>query len=203
MRSVQPGVFKPRNLRDLVDVGQMLDVDTGLLRFSGAMDNPQLDILALRPQISQRVGVQVSGSAQAPRLRLYSDPDMPDAEKLSWLVLGRSAAAGGADAALMQQAALALLSGGRDPGSSVAQRLGLDEIGFRGPSAADADNPASGAALTLGKRLSRDLYVTYEHSLAGAVGTLSIFLDLSRRLTLRGQTGAQSALDLIYTIRYD
>lgn len=183
--------------------GQMLDVDTGLLRFSGAMDNPQLDILALRPQISQRVGVQVSGSAQAPRLRLYSDPDMPDAEKLSWLVLGRSAAAGGADAALMQQAALALLSGGRDPGSSVAQRLGLDEIGFRGPSAADADNPASGAALTLGKRLSRDLYVTYEHSLAGAVGTLSIFLDLSRRLTLRGQTGAQSALDLIYTIRYD
>ena len=41
------------------------------------------------------VGVQVSGTARAPRVRLYSDPDMPDAEKLSWLVLGRSAAAGG------------------------------------------------------------------------------------------------------------
>ena len=180
--------------------GQMLDVETGLLRFSSAMDNPQLDILALRPHISERVGVQVSGTAHAPRVRLYSEPDMPDAEILSWLVLGRSAAAGGADAALMQQAALALLSGGRDPGSGIAQRLGLDEIGLRGP---DADNAASGAALTLGKRLSRDLYVTYEHSLAGAVGTLYIFLDLSRRLTLRGQTGAQSALDLIYTVRYD
>lgn len=180
--------------------GQVLDVETGLLRFSGAMDNPQLDILALRPRISERVGVQVSGSAQAPRVRLYSEPDMPDAEKLSWLVLGRSAAAGGADAALMQQAALALLGGGRDPGSTVARHLGLDEIGFRG---ADASNPASGAALTLGKRLSRDLYVSYEHSLAGAMGTLYIFLDLSSRLTLRGQTGAQSGLDLIYTLRYD
>lgn len=182
---------------------QMLDVETGLVRFSGAMDNPQLDILALRPQISERVGVQVSGTARAPRVRLYSDPDMPDAEKLSWLVLGRSAAAGGADAALMQQAALALLSGGRDPSANIAQRLGLDEIGFRGPSAGDADNAASGAALTLGKRISRDLYVTYEHSLAGTVGTLFIFLDLSKRLTLRGQTGTQSAIDLIYTIRYD
>ncbi len=182
---------------------QMLDVETGLVRFSGAMDNPQLDILALRPQISERVGVQVSGTAKAPRVRLYSDPDMPDAEKLSWLVLGRSAAAGGADAALMQQAALALLSGGRDPSANIAQRLGLDEIGFRGPSSGDADNAASGAALTLGKRISRDLYVTYEHSLAGTVGALSIFLDLSKRLTLRGQTGTQSAIDLIYTIRYD
>lgn len=180
--------------------GQVLDVENGLLRFSGPMDNPQLDILALRPRISERVGVQVSGSAQAPRVRLYSEPDMPDAEKLSWLVLGRSATAGGADAALMQQAALALLGGGRDPGSTVARRLGLDEIGFRG---ADASNPASGAALTLGKRLSRDLYVSYEHSLAGAMGTLYVFLDLSRHLTLRGQTGTQSGLDLIYTLRYD
>ncbi|QEA14433.1 DUF490 domain-containing protein [Comamonas flocculans] len=180
--------------------GQMLDVETGLLRFSGAADNPQLDILALRPQISERVGVQVSGSALAPRARLYSDPEMPDAEKLSWLVLGRSAAAGGAEAALMQQAALALLSGGGDPAGGMAQRLGLDEIGFRGP---DGANGLNGAALTLGKRLSRRLYVTYEHSLAGAMGTLYIFLDLSRSLTLRGQTGAQSALDLIYTLRYD
>ncbi|QXL84721.1 translocation/assembly module TamB domain-containing protein [Comamonas sp. NLF-1-9] len=180
--------------------GQVLDVETGLLRFSGAADNPQLDILALRPQISERVGVQVSGSALAPRARLYSDPEMPDAEKLSWLVLGRSAAAGGAEAALMQQAALALLSGGGDPAGGVAQRLGLDEIGFRGPDGASGLN---GAALTLGKRLSRRLYVAYEHSLAGAMGTLYIFLDLSRSLTLRGQTGAQSALDLIYTLRYD
>jgi translocation and assembly module TamB len=143
--------------------------------------------------------VQVTGSAKAPRVRLYSEPDLPDAEKLSWVVLGRSAAAGGAEAALLQQAALALLGGG-GTGGNFAQRLGLDEIGFKGPESGD---DASGAALTFGKRLSKDLYVTYERSLSGVLGTLYIFYDLSQRLTLRGQTGLQSAVDLIYTVRYD
>ncbi|MBS0294309.1 MAG: translocation/assembly module TamB domain-containing protein [Proteobacteria bacterium] len=181
--------------------GQALDVESGLLRFNGPYDNPALDILALRPNISVRAGVQVTGTAQAPRVRLYADPDLPDAEKLSWVVLGRSASAGGAEAALLQQAALALLGGGKGGSSGgIAKRLGLDEIGFKGPQAG-AD--ASEAALTLGKRLSKDLYVTYERSLSGVLGTLYIFYDLSKHLTLRGQTGLQSAVDLIYTVRYD
>lgn len=182
--------------------GQALDVENGLLRFNGPYDNPALDVLALRPNIAVRAGVQVSGSAKAPRVRLYSEPEMPDAEKLSWVVLGRSAAAGGAEAALLQQAALAFLSGEGDgsSGGGIAQKLGLDEIGFKGPGQGEG---ANGAALTFGKRLSRDLYVTYEKSLSGALGTLYIFYDLTRRLTLRGQTGQQSAVDLIYTVRYD
>ncbi|WP_042426027.1 translocation/assembly module TamB domain-containing protein [Comamonas granuli] len=180
--------------------GQELDVESGLLRWNGPYDDPQLDILALRPHIRVRAGVQVSGTARAPQVRLYADPDLPDAEKLSWVVLGRSAAAGGAEAALMQQAALALLGGGSDPGSRIAQRLGLDEVGIKGP---QAGSEASSAALTLGKRISQDLYLSYERSLSGVMGTLYIFYDLSQRLTLRGQTGEQSAIDLVFTVRYD
>ena len=181
--------------------GQMLDVETGLIRFNGPYNNPSLDILALRPNIAVRAGVQVTGSAQAPRVKLYSDPELPDAEKLSWVVLGRDAAAGGAEAAVLQQAALALLgSKGGNGTANVASRLGLDEIGFKGPGTGE---DASAAALTFGKRLSKDLYVTYERSLSGTLGTLYIFYDLSRRLTLRGQTGEKSAVDLIYTMTYN
>ena len=57
--------------------------------------------------------------------------------------------------------------------------------------------------MTLGKRLSKDFYVTYERSLAGTLGTLYIFYDLTRRLTLRGQAGRTSGVDLIYTVQYD
>ena len=181
--------------------GQMLDVETGLMRFNGPYNYPSLDILALRPNIEVRAGVQVSGNALAPRVRLYAEPDLPDAEKLSWVVLGRSAASGGAEAAVLQQAALALLGGkGGGAGEKVASRLGLDEVGFKGPGAG-AD--ATGAALTFGKRLSKDLYVTYERSLSGTLGTLYIFYDLSKRLRLRGQTGASTGLDLIYTVHYE
>ncbi|MBS7778649.1 translocation/assembly module TamB domain-containing protein, partial [Acidovorax sp. CCYZU-2555] len=179
--------------------GQSLDVETGIVRFNGSYDNPSLDILAIRPNITVRAGVQVTGSATDPRVRLYSDPEMPDAEKLSWVVMGRDPSEGGAEAALLQQAALALLSGGGS-GENFAGRVGLDEIGFKGPGSGDSSD---GAALTLGKRLSTNLYITYEQSLSGAMGTLYVFYDLSRRLTLRGQTGEKSAVDLIYTVRKD
>ncbi len=82
----------------------------------------------------------------------------------------------------------------------MAKRLGLDDIGFKGPGTG-AD--ASSAALTFGKRISQKFYLSYEHSLSGALGTIYIFYDLTRRLTLRGQTGGKSALDLIYTLSYN
>ena len=180
--------------------GQQLDIESGLARFSGAYDNPALDILAIRPNITVRAGVQITGSAQAPVVRLYSDPDLPDAEKLSWVVLGRAAASGGAEAALLQQAALALLSGGGGGSGNIAAKVGLDEVGFKGPG---SGSDASAAALTFGKRVSQNVYLTYERSLSGTLGTLYIFYDLTRRLQLRGQTGVKSAVDLVYTITYD
>jgi translocation and assembly module TamB len=182
---------------------QQLDIEDGVLRFSGPYDNPALDILAIRPNLQQRVGVQISGTALSPVVRLYAEPDLPDADKLAWLVLGRSAANGGAESAMLQQAALALLGGnGKSLSGSLAQSLGLDELSVRGVAASNADGTTA-ATVTLGKRVSRNFYVAYERSLAGTLGTFYVFYDLSRRFTLRAQTGEQSAVDLIFTLRYD
>ncbi|VWX57431.1 Autotransporter secretion inner membrane protein TamB [Burkholderiales bacterium 8X] len=182
--------------------GQALNVETGLARFNGPYDNPSLDILAIRPNISQRAGVQISGTAQSPRVKLYSEPALSDAETLSWVVLGRASASSGGESLLLQQAALAVLGGLGKGGSSggLASRFGLDEIGFKGPG---NGGDLRGSALTVGKRISKDFYLTYERSLAGTLGTIFIFYDLTRRLTLRGQAGQQSGLDLIYTLQYD
>jgi translocation and assembly module TamB len=183
--------------------GQSLNIERGLLRFSGAVDNPALDILALRPNLTQKVGVQVSGSALLPRVSLYADPDLPEGEKLAWLVLGRAGSAGGTEGALLQQAALALL-GNRNAQNrqSLANSLGLDEITLRGAST-QADGSSSSAGLALGKRLSSNFYALYESGLGGALGTLFLFYDLSQKLTVRAQTGAQTALALIYTLSFD
>ncbi len=187
--------------------GQQLTIEQGLLRFTGPYDNPDLEILALRPNLSQRVGVTVTGTAQAPRIRLYADPDMADADKLAWLVLGRSPAGGGAESAVLQQAAVALLGGnGKRLGGDLANALGLDEISLANGSRSATTTSAStatGTAITLGKRLSKDFYLVYESSLSGAFGSLYVFYDLSRRLTLRAQAGDVNALDLVYTVRKD
>ena len=145
------------------------------------------------------MGVQVTGPALSPSIRLYADPDLADSEKLAWLLLGRSGAAGGAEAAMLQQAAVALLSGGSG-GPGIAGRFGLDQLSVGGAKNSDGETEAS---LTVGKQLARDLYVTYERSLSGALGTLYVFYDLSRRFTLRGESGEDNAIDLIFTLPYD
>jgi translocation and assembly module TamB len=182
--------------------GQQLDVETGVARFNGPFDNPALDVLAIRPNLSQRAGVQITGSAQSPRVKLYSEPALSDAETLSWVILGRASATSGGESALLQQAALAVLGkiGKSGSGGSLASRFGLDELGFKGPG---SGGDLRESAVTLGKRLSKDFYVTYERSLGGTFGTIFIFYDLTQRLTLRGQAGQKSGLDLIYTVKYD
>ncbi len=177
--------------------GQRLDIERGVIRFTGAADNPSLDILAIRPRLVQRVGVLVTGNALAPYVRLYAEPDLPDAEKLAWLVTGRAAPATGAESALVQQAALALLasrSGGNRRG--IAASLGLDELSFR-------REGTGGPSVTLGKRFGQNFYAAYERSLAGALGTLFIFYDITTKVTLRAQTGERTAVDLIYTFQFD
>lgn len=175
---------------------QRLDVERGVLRFTGRIDNPSLDILAVRPNLTQRVGVLITGNAQAPFVRLYAEPDLPDAEKLAWLVTGRAAPSGGAEAALVQQAALAFLSSRRPGSQGVAAAIGLDELSVRRDSTA-------GAVVTLGKRFARNFYASYERSLSGALGTLYIFYDVSQRLTVRAQAGERAGVDLIFTFSFN
>lgn len=183
--------------------GQTLEIEEGLLNFSGPYDNPGLDILALRPLADQRVGVKLRGTALAPRLQLYSDPELPESEKLAWLVLGRPASGAGTEAALLQQAALALIGRrGIASDGGLQRALGLDEISFRGETQ-KTDGSSSAAALTLGKRISRQLYLSYSRSVIGTTGTVALLYDLTRQLTLRAKAGDDNALELVFTRRYD
>ena len=177
--------------------GQRLELQRGLLRFTGVHDDPALDMLAVRTDLDRQVGVQVTGRARAPVFRLWSQAPATEAEKLSWLVLGRGAAAGGADTALLEQAAVSLLTRRAGLGKGgIAAAFGLDEVSVRA-------GGEQGAAITVGKRLGRRLYAAYERTLAGAVGTLYVFLDLGARLTLRAEAGDRTGLDLIYALSFD
>jgi translocation and assembly module TamB len=175
--------------------GQRMDIERGEIRFIGPLDNPALDVLAIRPNTAVRVGVLVSGRAQAPHIELYSEGGLSEAETLSWLVLGRSSAGGGAETALLQRAAAALVAGQKGDGKGLAGSLGLDEMSVGG-----GDN---GAMVRLGKRFSDNFYAAYERSLSGAMGTLYIFYDVSRRLTVRAEAGERTGLDLIFTFAFD
>jgi len=178
--------------------GQKLDIERGTIAFAGVPDNPRLDILAIRPNLDTRVGVLISGSAQAPRVRLYSEPDMSDSDKLSWLLLGRaSEGLGRNDTAIIQRAAVALLAGeGEAPTDSLLRRLGLDDLSLR-----QSDTDVHATVISLGKQLSRRWYVGYERSVNATTGTWQLVYRIAQRLTVRAQSGFENALDIMWTWR--
>ncbi|MBC5784335.1 translocation/assembly module TamB domain-containing protein [Ramlibacter sp. USB13] len=175
--------------------GQRMKIDRGELRFTGPPDNPALDILAIRPNMVQKVGVQVTGRAQSPHVELYSDAGLSDAETLSYVVLGRSSAGSGAETALLQRAATALLAGRGGKGKGIAGSLGLDDLSV-------TPDSTSGAVVRVGKRFAENFYAAYERSLQGAMGTLYLFYDVSRKLTVRAEAGERTGLDLIWTFSF-
>ncbi|MBX3620682.1 MAG: translocation/assembly module TamB domain-containing protein [Rhizobacter sp.] len=181
--------------------GQNLAIERGIIRFNGEIATPRLDILAVRPDIDVRVGVVVQGSAADPRVRLYSEPEMSEMDKLSWLVMGRAPEGmGREDTALLQRAALALLAGERgNPSGGFLQKLGLDELSVaRGDSGELRDT-----VVTLGKQLSKRWFVAYERGLNAAVGSWQLIYRVARRFTVRAESGDESALDVIWTWRWN
>ena len=179
--------------------GQKLTIDHGQITFNGPPDNPQLNIEATRPNTDIRVGVQVSGTAQNPRIRLFSEPEVSEIDKLSWLTLGRASdGLGSADTALLQTAALALLAGeGDSVTDQFTKAIGLDELTLK-----QNQGEVRDTVISLGKQLSRRWYVGYERGLNATAGSFQLVYRLARRFTLRAQSGFENSLDLIWTFRW-
>jgi len=179
--------------------GQKLTIDRGQITFSGAVDNPRLDIEATRPNLDVRVGVAISGTPVNPRVRLFSEPELSEIDKLSWLVMGRASdGLGRTDTALLQRAALALLAGeGGGPTDQLTKAIGLDEISLR-----QSDGEVRETVVSLGKQLSRRWYVGYERGLNATAGNWQLIYRIAQRFTLRAQSGLDNSLDLIWTWRW-
>lgn len=212
--------------------GQILNITRGVISFSGPLDNPGLNIRAMRNAVSDsaslittnaetvnntgevtgsnfsqttsasvqtvNAGVEITGSGLNPRVKLVSEPNVPDTEKLSWLLLGHGTEqAGKNDFAMLSLAAGVLLSNGDSMPlqTKLARAAGLDELGFTG-------SDAESASLTFGKRLSSQLYLSYEKSISGLLDVARLTFNITPRWALQAETGTESAVDALYTFRF-
>jgi translocation and assembly module TamB len=179
--------------------GQRLEIERGRLVFDGPIDNPALDVLALRKNLAVEAGVEVTGTARAPRVQVTSRPPVPESEALSWLVLGRGVPdASSADLALIQAAAAQLGgSGGAAPlQRRITEGLGLDDISIRGA----GGGTATGQVVAFGKRVSDRLYVEYEQGISVAANLVRLTYVLTRRLSVNAQT-SQTTSSFGFTYR--
>lgn len=191
--------------------GQKLRLRRGTLTFQGRLDNPLLDIEALRTGEQVEAGVKVVGTAQRPRIDLVSYPDVSDVEKLSWLLLGRGPDESGSDAALLLSVGTALLGGGEP----FYKQFGLDDVSVRtgnlgssgsilpdrtvaGDVNRDSDSQLATQFLVASKSFANGITLSVEQALAGSdtVGRASYRLARGLSLDLKG--GSVNGIALVY-----
>ena len=177
--------------------GQRLEVERGILNFQGLLDDPGLNILALRKGLDVEAGVQVTGTARRPLVRLVSTPNVPDAEKLSWIILGHVPESDGVDSSILLAAAGSILGG--QSGGQLGQKLGVDEISL---SQKSGEGSQQIQKVTVGKQLSPRARISYEQSLNEVGGITKFTYTLTPRITVVTRTGTEDALDLFYTFRF-
>ena len=202
--------------------GQQLSIERGNLNFQGPPANPGLNIRALRKGLPVEAGVEVVGTVVAPQVRLVSEPDVPDAEKLTWLVLGRgSDQLAGGDASLLMSAATAIFGGdgSRNVPKDIVQGLGFDQFSIgnasggpsshvpgqtvAGATSTSSTNASSDQVVSVGKHLMPGLVLSVERGLGDASEAVKLSWQLTRRITIVGRTGSESAVDINYTFSFN
>lgn len=174
--------------------GQRLAIERGNLTFSNSLlENPALDIQAVRKIDQQRVGVLVRGNARRPLLTLYSDPALDQSEALAYLVLGRPIyTANAKDSQQLGEAASALqTAGGGLIGGAIGARLGLD-------AGVESFGSVIGSAFVVGKYLSPRFYLGYGSSLLDATQLVILRYRLTDRFEAEAIAGREQKAGINY-----
>jgi len=174
--------------------GRRLDIERGRLLFSGGpVNNPGVDIRAVKQYPDVKAGVNVRGTLLQPRLSFFSEPSLPQSQIVSLILAGGSIDTAqnrnnpnGASSELLAQGSAILAQ-------QLGARVGLEDISLE----SGLDNQTS---LVLGKYLSDRIYVSYGISFTEQLNTLKLRYTLSDRWTIKTEIGEAKGADLVFTI---
>jgi len=162
--------------------GRKLTIERGRLQFAGtALDDPQLDILATRKLQDVTAKLRVSGTAQHPKLDVFTDPAMSQTDAMAYLLTGKPASdLHGEDGATVQNAAQSV---GSVLGNRLAKKLG-GKVGFVDQVGVEQNADLGGSAFTVGKYLSPKLFVSYGVGLFEPGTAVTVRYEFSDRWSL-------------------
>ncbi len=175
--------------------GQRLTIRRAELLFTGMISQPFLNIEAIRRIDAENVvaGLRITGSAEQPRIDVFSEPAMSQEQALAYLVLGRALGADTGDSNLLAQAALGLgLAGSSSITGGLAQRLGIQDFQL------DTEGTGAGTSVVATGRLTERLALRYGVGVFEPSNTIALRYQLTRRIFLEAASGLASSLDVFY-----
>ncbi len=179
--------------------GQKLIIEKGTVSFTGPIDDPLINVRAVRVIESLdgdvTVGLHVRGRAQDLTTTVFSQPAMADADALSYLVVGRPLSqATESDGNKLSGAAVALgLRQATRVTDQIGQAIGLDQLSLAG-------DGGDTTALVAGKQIDARLHARYEYGVFSRLGTLLLRYRMSRSLILEAGAGENQSIDVLYLI---
>ena len=173
--------------------GQRLTVRRARLLFAGPIDQPYLDIEAIRQTDDVIAGIRLSGSAEQPTTQIFSEPAMSQEQALSYLVLGRPLASNGEDNNMLAQAALGLgLMGSSGVTSGLAKNLGIQDFQL------DTEGSGNATSVVASGNISEKLSLRYGVGVFEPANTIALRYKLSKKVYLEAAGGVASSLDIFY-----
>ncbi|MCI8210692.1 hypothetical protein AUC61_14230 [Pseudomonas sp. S25] len=173
--------------------GQRLTIRKARLLFAGPIDQPYLDVEAIRQTDDIVAGIRLSGSAEQPTTTVFSEPAMSQEQALSYLVLGRPLNNTGEDSNMMAQAALALgLAGSESTTGKLAKDLGIRDFELDTSGSGDKTNVVASGKIT------DKLSLRYGVGVFEPANTIALRYMLSKKVYLEAASGIASSLDIFY-----
>ncbi|MCK9815628.1 translocation/assembly module TamB [Pseudomonas sp. MAFF 302046] len=173
--------------------GQRLTVRRARLLFAGPLDQPYLDIEAVRQTDDVIAGIRLSGSAEQPTTQIFSEPAMSQEQALSYLVLGRPLSTTGEDSNMLAQAALGLgLMGSADLTGGLAKNLGIQDFQL------DTQGSGTATSVVASGNISEKLSLRYGVGVFEPANTIALRYKLSKKVYLEAASGIASSLDIFY-----
>ncbi|EGH44556.1 hypothetical protein PSYPI_20118, partial [Pseudomonas syringae pv. pisi str. 1704B] len=173
--------------------GQRLTIRKARLLFAGPVDQPYLDIEAIRQTDDVIAGIRLTGSAEQPTTEVFSEPAMSQEQALSYLVMGRPLSTSGEDNNMVAQAALALgVAGSSSTTGKLADNLGIKDFELDTSGTGDKTNVVASGKIT------DKLSLRYGVGVFEPANTIALRYLLSKRVYLEAASGVASSLDIFY-----
>ncbi len=173
--------------------GQELELRRARLLFVGSLVQPYLDIEAVRQVDTVVAGIRLSGPVQSPTTEVFSSPDMPQADALSYVILGR-APRGQSDDGQMSRAAISLgLTQVNKVTGQIGEGFGIRELTLEAEGSGDQTSVVASGYLT------DDLSIRYGVGIFEPISTVALRYDLGKYFYLEAASGLAASLDIFYT----
>jgi translocation and assembly module TamB len=177
---------------------QRLTIERGRLVYADRpLEDPGLDVRVVRRTPEVLAGMEIRGTVREPEVTIFSEPAMPEAEAMAYLLIGRPIrGTGQGDGALMERMATSMgLAGGAALVGRLGPALGLAEARI------ERGERLSDAALVVGTRFTPRLFVSYGLGLfGGSTSVLRLRYQLADHWILRSESGEELGADLLYSV---